>query len=104
ANANYKFIEARRIAYIVTAVALAISLGFAIFYQVTKGSWLNYGVDFVGGTLAQVRFTAPVSANDLRGVIEPQMPGTEIVHFGQANEFLIRAPRFSHGTSNTADH
>lgn len=103
-NANYKFIEARRYAYIMTAFALAISLGFAIYYQVTKGSWLNYGVDFAGGTLVQVRFNHPVTANELRAIIEPQLPGTEITHFGQANEFLMRAPRFSHGSRNTADH
>lgn len=102
-NADYKFIEARRYAYIITAIALVISLSFAIYYQVTKGSWLNYGVDFAGGTLVQVRFNAPVTANELRATVEPQLPGTEIVHFGQANEFLMRAPRFSHGTSNTAD-
>lgn len=104
ANANYKFIEIRRYAYVGTAIVLAISLGFAIYHQVTKGSWLNYGVDFAGGTLVQVRFSQPVKANELRAVIEPQLPGTEITDFGQNNEFLMRAPRFSHGARNTADH
>lgn len=103
-HANYKFIESRRIAYIVTAIVLGISLAAAIFHQVRKGSWLNYGVDFAGGTLVQVRFNHPVSADDLRGLIEPQLPGTEITHFGQENEYLMRAPRFSHGARNTADH
>ncbi|HUP87983.1 MAG TPA: hypothetical protein VM100_01390, partial [Longimicrobiales bacterium] len=103
-NANYKFIEARRIAYIVTAIALGISLAFAIFYQVRKGSWLNYGVDFAGGTLVQVRFTNPTTPTELRKVIEPVIPGTEITKFGAENEFLMRAPKFSEGERNTSDH
>ena len=35
---------------------IALVLGFAIFWEATRGSWLNYGVDFTGGTLVQVQF------------------------------------------------
>lgn len=94
-NANYKFIEPRRLAYIITAVALVICAGFAIFWQSSKGSWLNYGVDFAGGTLLQLRFQEPVEVAELRETIEARYPGSEITRFGGDNEFLVRAPRFS---------
>lgn len=102
-HANYKFIEARRIAYVVTAVALAISLAFAVFYQVKKGSWLNYGVDFAGGTLLQIRFSEPMDVQTLRADLGSKFPGTEITKFGEENEYLIRAPRFSEAGRNTSD-
>jgi len=98
ANANYDFVGHRRIAYTTAGVLLAVFLVAAIFFQVTRGSWLNYGVDFAGGTLVQVRFDQPTSVNDLREVL----PGTEITRFGAENEFLIRAPVYEEGTDAAA--
>jgi len=103
ANADYKFLEIRRIAYLATAIALVVSIGGAIFFQATKGSWLNYGVDFAGGTLLQLRFTQEVSVAQLRGDIEGRFPGSEITRFGGEREFLIRAPRFTEAGGSVAD-
>jgi preprotein translocase subunit SecF len=103
ANAKYKYIEIRRIAYIATAIALVICVGAAAYYQVTKGAWLNYGVDFAGGTLAQVKFDQPVDIGTLRSEIESRYPGSEITSFGDQNEFLIRSPKFSEAGRNTSD-
>lgn len=103
ANANYKFIEIRKIAYVGTAVVLGLSLSAAIFYQVTKGSWLNYGVDFAGGTLLQLRFEEETSVADIRAPIEARFPGSQITRFGGENEFLVRAPRFTTGGGSVAD-
>lgn len=102
-NSNYKFIETRKLAYIITAIALIVCAGFAIFWQSTKGSWLNYGVDFAGGTLLQLRFQEPVDVSELRAAIEPRFPGSEITRFGGENEFLVRAPKFSAEGAAAAD-
>lgn len=104
ANANYDFIAMRKRAYIASAAALMLGLVFAIFYETTRGSWLNYGVDFVGGTLMQVRFDQGVtSAGDLRAIIEPAFAGTQISEFGSGDEFLIRTPIAGEATSGAAD-
>lgn len=102
-NANYKFIELRKISYIATLIAFALGIGAALYFQATKGSWLNYGVDFAGGTLLQVRFQQPTEAADLRPLIEPRVPGTEITNFGDQNEFLIRTPRFTAAQGSASD-
>lgn len=94
ANANYDFIGNRRIAYAITGAALALFLVAAIVFQFSRGSWLNYGVDFTGGTLVQVRFDQQTSVNQLREVLA----GMEITRFGGENEFLIRAPQYEEGT------
>jgi preprotein translocase subunit SecF len=102
-NANYKFIEMRKISYVATVVAFVIGIGAALFWQTTKDSWLNYGVDFAGGTLLQVRFAQAVDPSNLRSIIEPQFPGTEITNFGANNEVLIRTRRFTAGGGNASD-
>jgi preprotein translocase subunit SecF len=90
-HANYDFVGKRRITY---AVVLAVTL-FAILpglaAELSGGSWFNWGVDFTGGALVQVRFTQPMTVGELREVIEPIAPGTQISDFGGANEFLVRA-------------
>lgn len=101
-NANYKFIERRKLSYTIAAFVLAACIGFGLFYQTTKGSWLNYGVDFAGGTLLQVRFQNATEVSDVRNVLT-QFEGTEITRFGGQNEFLIRAPRFTQGGTTAAE-
>jgi len=99
ANANYDFIGKRRISYVVIAVFLCFFIGAALFFQFSRGSWLNYGVDFTGGTLVQLRFSEAPSVSDLRDVL----PGTEITNFGSASEFLIRVPEFEEAGVSAAD-
>jgi preprotein translocase subunit SecF len=89
ANANYKFLENRKRAYIATAIALVIGVGAMIANVASLGSWLNYGVDFTGGALVQVRFVDAVEAGQVRGVV-PE--ATEVTSFGGANEYVIRTP------------
>lgn len=103
ANANYKFIEIRKIAYVGTVIALALCFAGGIFWHFNKGSWANYGVDFAGGTLLQLRFTENVSVAELRRDIEATFPGTEITRFGGEREFLIRAPRFATSGGQASD-
>jgi preprotein translocase subunit SecF len=102
-NAKYKFIEKRRVTFRLFAIVAALAIGFGTYYHFTKGSWLNYGVDFAGGTLLQVRFTEPVDVAEVRAAVAPQFQGTEITRFGGENEVLLRAPRFSQGGTATAD-
>jgi preprotein translocase subunit SecF len=95
ANANFDFLSGYRKAFTLSGIAVAILLALSIFWQIDRGSWLNYSVDFTGGTIVQVEFTEPTSVADLREIVAPVAPGTEITRFGAENEFLFRAPEFS---------
>ena len=90
-KAQYRFIEARQKAYVVSGIVLAIGVGAMVTNIASLGSWQNYGVDFVGGSLVQVRFEQPVTAGELRDALGgAQAP--PITQFGSGNEFVIRAP------------
>lgn len=91
-DASYRFIEKRKTAYVVSSVLLALGLGAMILNVAVLGSWQNYGVDFEGGSLVQVRFDdTSVNAAAIRDALGA---GTEaqVTAFGSENEFLIRAP------------
>ena len=91
-NARYRFIEARRKAYVFSAAVLAIAVVSMVANIVRIGSWQNYGVDFTGGSLVQVRFEEAMEAAELRTALG----GAEappITSMGdEGNEFVIRAP------------
>jgi preprotein translocase subunit SecF len=102
AHANYPFLEWRRRAYIITAILLVVGFGGMIRNIVADGSWMEYGVDFTGGTVVQVEFTRPVTADQIRDASGGQARGWEIFRYGGGNEYLIRMPTFSQQTSNDA--
>ena len=90
-DAAFEFIEKRQKAYVVSAVVLAIGIGAMLFNVFAIGNWMNYGVDFTGGTVIQVQTEPGVTDADLRQALGgPQAPS--VTRFGADNEFIIRAP------------
>jgi preprotein translocase subunit SecF len=90
-DAHYRFIEKRKTAYVVSGAVIAIGVIAMVANIFLVGSWQNYGVDFTGGSLIQVRFQQEQTAGDLRDALGgAQSP--PITQFGQNNEFVVRAP------------
>ncbi len=93
ANAQYKFLSLRKTAYVISGVAVAIGI-----FSVAIHRGLNYGVDFTGGTLFQVRFESEVAASDLRSALgEVGFTNVQVQDFGREGEFLIRMAEFTEG-------
>ncbi len=81
------FIGKRRVALFISSVVnIAIIVGIAIF-------GFNFGVDFAGGTLVEVKFPYSISAAEVReaahkgGLPEPQVQG---IGSAAENSFLLR--------------
>ena len=104
-HANYDFIGKRRITLATFAAITLFALLPGLVFELTGQRWFNWGVDFTGGTLVQVRFTQPMTSAELRSVVEPVAPGAGISDFGRAsNEFLIRAQSVADtGATNIAE-
>ncbi len=101
-QANYQFIENRRLPYMLSAIAIGIGVAFMIYNVVSIGSWQNYGVDFTGGSFIQVRFDEPTTAAQLRAALGgPDAP--PITRFGEENEFVIRAELTGEEVAEVAD-
>jgi preprotein translocase subunit SecF len=84
---NIDFVSKRKIAMIVSAVVILIGLASLV----VKGG-PNYGIDFVGGTLVQVKFEQETDAASIKDGLASLTLGSIVVQrFGDdANEFLIR--------------
>lgn len=97
-NANYKFIEQRKKAYVFSGILIAVGIVAMLMNVSSLGTWQNYGVDFTGGSLVQVRFTdQTVDAGQVRSALGgSQSP--PITKFGEGSEFVIRAS-LADGTS-----
>jgi preprotein translocase subunit SecF len=87
-DVNVNFIGKRKIAFIVSAVMLTISIGSLILHGGPK-----LGIDFQGGTLIQVKFLAPVDIDAIKtGLQEINLGKSSVQEFGdlETNEYLIR--------------
>src|SRR5712692_1597445 len=84
---NIDFIGKRRPALFISSVLnLAIIVGIAIF-------GFNYGVDFAGGTVVELKFTHPVSAEEVRKRAQAAgLQDVSVQGIGSASEnsFLLR--------------
>src|SRR5882724_10357169 len=87
-NANYDFVGKRRWFYAVSGGLMLLSL---IWIFLVGG--LNYGIDFTGGALVQVRYDKPASVDLVRRGLDEIKHGTAIIQqFGDPQEYLIRLP------------
>ncbi|NEN22863.1 protein translocase subunit SecDF [Cryomorpha ignava] len=88
-NSTIPFIKKRKIAYIISAVAILISVGSLL----TRG--LNFGVDFTGGRTYTVRFDKPADLEEVRNVLaasfveEGRKLEPEVKTFGASNQVKI---------------
>ncbi len=90
------FMAVRTKAMAISAALILISLGAMIYNKLTMGSFFNYGVDFAGGTLIQVRFDTPPDIDRLRKALKQAgFKDFVIQSFGSPNEVIIRTPQSS---------
>jgi preprotein translocase subunit SecF len=93
-DADYKFIEQRRKAYVLSAAVVGIGILAMVLFAAMGRGWVNYGVDFTGGTMVQVEFAERTTVGELRTALA-DLPSAEITQFGAANEYLVRVPEFT---------
>ncbi len=79
------FMRYKDVAIIMSIVAMIASLALCM----TRG--LNYGVDFIGGSLIELQSTTgPADMNALRDKLQSLSLGAQIQEFGKADTVLIR--------------
>jgi len=79
------FLGKRKLAMIFSGILLLLSLGLV------AGKGLNFGIDFTGGTLVEVRFKEAPAIADVRKALTPAGYGQAIIQeFGAPEEILIR--------------
>jgi SecD/SecF fusion protein len=96
-KANFKFIEYRKIAYIISIVVLALVVG-AFF------NGFNYGVEFSGGRSFIVNFGKPVQPEAVKETLNTTFGGEPIVKtYGGSNQLDITTDYMIQDESLAAD-
>lgn len=97
-NANYKFIEKRKLFYGISLVVVVICFAAIL----TKG--FSYGVDFQGGRTYTVKFDQPVAAEAVRENLDNVFgTTTEVKTFGSENQLRVTTSYHIQETSDEAD-
>ncbi len=87
-NTNIDFMGKRKYTFIISGIL--VLLGFFALIQIAIGK-ANMGVDFVGGTAIQVKFSQHVSLNEVRKVLdEGQIKDFDLQDMPTENKILIR--------------
>ena len=85
ANTNFDFVGRRRLAYPLSALLIILSIG-AFF---TQG--LNFGIDFRGGILIEIKTEGPANVAELRSTVGGLGLGeVQVQEFGAPDDVLIR--------------
>lgn len=81
-----------KLAHTATAISIVLIL-FSIFTLVTRG--LNWGLDFTGGTIAEVNFSKSVELDTIRSALKANALDNAVVQFyGSSRDVVIRiAPK-----------
>ena len=85
---NINFVSKRKIAFCISLAMILVSIASLLIH---KGP--RYGIDFAGGTLIQVKFSAPASLNNIKsGLATINLAKSSVQQFGEVsdNEYLIR--------------
>jgi len=87
-NSNFDFVRQRYVAFAVTAIMI---LGSVVLFA-TKG--LNYGIDFTGGVMIEIRVDTPPDLSKLRTNLNSLGLGSiSIQEFGEPTDLMIRIPQ-----------
>ncbi|MBE8191319.1 MAG: protein translocase subunit SecF [Alphaproteobacteria bacterium] len=98
ATTNVQFVRLRFIAFVLSGVLLVGS----VLASATQG--LNFGIDFIGGTLVEVSSNDTVDIAALRGrLARLNMGDTQIQEFGSQNDVLIRVAQSANATTAAED-
>jgi len=85
---NINFVSKKKIAFYISLAMILVSIASLLIH---KGP--RYGIDFAGGTLIQLKFSAPARLTDIKsGLAAIDLGKSSVQQFGdnKYNEYLIR--------------
>ncbi len=86
-KSNIDFLGRRQAALVLSVLLITASLASLV----VRG--LNFGIDFTGGTLLEIRYQQPVEIEGIRSSLTQAGFGDAVVqHFGTAKDILVRLP------------
>ncbi len=83
-------VKNRKIWFLFSGALIALAVVALCTNAFMRGKPLNFGIDFTGGTLINLRFERPVSVGEVRSVLDEFKLGEGIIQKSGDNDILIR--------------
>ncbi|MFH1012782.1 MAG: protein translocase subunit SecF [Candidatus Peregrinibacteria bacterium] len=95
---QFRFIKYNFIWFTFSVLILALGVGAMVFHQIKTGSFLNFGIDFTGGSLVEYQFEkgSEILPTELKETLDQQFPGkvNQVTSTGNGTH-LVQARNFS---------
>jgi len=86
----FDIIKKTRVWFLFSGTLIVLSIVTLMFNGMVRGKVLNFGIDFTGGTLLNLRFTQPVSVGQVREVLDTYKLGGAGIQKSGEKDILIR--------------
>jgi preprotein translocase subunit SecF len=80
-----------RLWFFISGTLIVISLATLVFNGVVRGKPMNFGIDFTGGTLLNLRFTQPVTVAAVREILHTYNLGGAVIQRSGEKDIFIRS-------------
>ncbi|MBI5699684.1 protein translocase subunit SecF [Candidatus Saganbacteria bacterium] len=79
-----------RLWFFISGTLITIGLAALLFNGMTRGKAMNFGIDFTGGTMINLRFTQPVTVAQVREILHGHRLGEAVIQRSGERDVLIR--------------
>jgi len=96
---NIDFVGSMKLNFALSIITIIISVASVIWH-----GGLNYGIDFAGGTLVQVKFQQATTTEKLRQTLDAIKLGNSVIQQFSPQEFVIRTPESANDLKGLSAH
>ncbi|NQT29958.1 MAG: protein translocase subunit SecF [Candidatus Saganbacteria bacterium] len=93
----FDFVGKRKYWFTLSAVLIVLAIGAFAYNGIVRGSIMNFGIDFTGGTMVSLRFENPVSIQEVRSVLGEHGLSQVVIQKSGENDVYIRTDELERG-------
>lgn len=87
---NFNIIKKTRLFFFISGLLIAVAIIGLSFNAVSRGRMMNFGIDFTGGTMINIRFTNPITVAQVREVLAGFKLGEAVIQKSGERDIFIR--------------
>jgi len=87
---SFHIIKKTRLWFFISGTLILIALGSLAFNTITRGKPMNFGIDFTGGTVINIRFNGEISVTQIRDVLNEYKLGESVIQKSGDHDIFLK--------------